>query len=119
MALGPFPPLSVKGIQEPKARGGAQQQSQPGAGAAQDSQARHDAPAARVSHANRRGGGGGEIRERDPPTPTPNPWRCLLAQTLSAQLPHPNLDPKTSASPEPNYRAPHTAWKQPPLQHAP
>lgn len=61
MALGPFPPLAVKGTQESEARGGPQQQSQPGAGAAQDPQSRHGAPAAHVSH-REQAGGGREIR---------------------------------------------------------
>lgn len=71
MALGPFPPLSVQGIQESKARGGAQQQSQPGARAAQGL---HDAPAARGRHREQGRRGGGRFVSVAH-HPTPNPWR--------------------------------------------
>lgn len=110
MALGPFPPLAVKGTQESKARGGAQQQSQPGLGAAQDPQSRHAAPAAHVNHRQQAGGDRGrEIRERDPPTPklptTLTPIRILrFPPDPCARLPclSPNLD---AASP-PTYPQP-------------
>lgn len=95
MALGPFPPLAVKGTQESKARGGAQQQSQPGAGAAQDPQPRHDAPAARESH-QEQAGGGRQIRERGPPTTHAEP---LEISPCPDSEPSPNLDPKRPPAP--------------------
>lgn len=87
MAPGPLPPLAVKRTQESKARGGAQQQSQPGLGAAQDPQPRHAAPAAHVNH---RSGRAGTRRKKLVSVVLPPP---------PPDYPHPNPDPKVSARP--------------------
>lgn len=100
MALRPFPPLAVKGTQESNARGGAQQQSQPGAGTSQGPQSRHDAPAAPMCHQEQRGGRR-EIRERvvHHPTTHRNQGDTSLPKPGDPNYTNPNPDSKDSAAP--------------------